>query len=132
MPRRNLALQPAPVAANPVRERRFTALRSYLRHSRETLDLSFDQFGRAVGVSGETIRRWESGAIAIPESQWSVVTLLDQEVQRLEALFEPERLPMAIRRPAELFGGHTALDWILEGRAQEVADLYEATLLYQA
>ena len=132
MSRRNLALQAAPAAANPARERRFSALRSYLRHARETLDLSFDQFGRALNVSGETVRRWESGAIAIPESQWSVVTLLDQEVRRLEQLFEPDRLPMAIRRPAELFAGRMALDWILEGRAQEVADLYEAALLYQA
>jgi transcriptional regulator with XRE-family HTH domain len=132
MPRRNLALHAAPVAANPARERRFAALRSCLRHAREALDLSFDQFGRALGVSGETIRRWESGAVAIPEAQWSVVTLLDQEVQRLERLFAPDRLPLAIRRPAELFAGRTALDWILEGRAQEVADRYEAALLYQA
>jgi transcriptional regulator with XRE-family HTH domain len=132
MPRRNLALQAAPAAANPVRERRFAALRSYLRHAREALDLSFDQFGRALGVSGETIRRWETGAIAIPESQWAAVTLLDQEVRRLENLFEPDRLPMAVRRPADLFGGRMAIDWIMEGRAQEVADLYEAALLYQA
>ncbi len=132
MARRNLALHASPAPAKGARERRGDALRSYLRHVREVLDLSFDQVGRALRVNGETVRRWENAAIAIPEAQWAPVTMMDQEVHRMERLFTPERLPMVVRRPADMFEGRAAMDWLLEGRWQEVADLYESALLYQA
>lgn len=132
MRKRNLALKAAAAPALNSRDRRSEALRSLLGNAREALDLSFDQLGRIFHVSGETVRRWETGAIAIPESHWTAVSGLAQETGRLQQLFEAHRLPMVIRRPAEMFTGRTALDWIFDGRIQEAADLYEAALLYQA
>jgi len=59
-----------------------------------------------------------------PISSWALTRLL--------ALFRPERLPEVIQRPADLFDGERALDWIRRGRAAEVADRYEMALSYQA
>ncbi len=50
----------------------------------------------------------------------------------LEEILVPDRLAEAIRRPAPLFDGRSALDWILEGRFSEVADRYEIAFRYQA
>lgn len=132
MRKRNLALKAAAAPAFSSRGKRNESLRFSLSGTREALDLSFDQLGRIFHVSGETVRRWETGAIAIPESHWAEVSKLAQETDRLQRLFETHRLPMVIRRPAEMFAGRTALDWIFDGRIQETADLYEAALLYQA
>jgi len=104
------------------------ALRSLLAR----LELSQDDLGRMVGVSGETIRRWERGAIGIPAERRAEILAAEAGLRRLQELILPERLPTAIRRPAELFNGETALAWILRGRIAEVADRYEAALLYQA
>jgi transcriptional regulator with XRE-family HTH domain len=104
------------------------ALRSLLGR----LELSQDDLGRMVGVSGETIRRWERGAIGIPAERRAEILAAEAGLRRLQELFLPERLPTVIRRPAELFNGETALAWILRGRIADVADRYEAALLYQA
>jgi transcriptional regulator with XRE-family HTH domain len=95
------------------------------------LSLSQDQLGRMLGVSGETVRRWKTGATGIPLSQVAELTAAESALDRLLRIFRPERLPLAIRRRAELFGGRRALDWILDGRIAEVADRYEAGLAYQ-
>ncbi|MBM3745870.1 MAG: hypothetical protein FJW34_08735 [Acidobacteria bacterium] len=96
------------------------------------LSLSQDQLGRISGVSGETVRRWMTGATGIPLSRVAELTAAEAALNRLLRIFRPERLPLAIRRNAELFGGKRALDWILDGRIAEVADRYEAALAYQA
>ncbi len=96
------------------------------------LSLSQDQLGRMLGVSGETVRRWKTGATGIPLSQVAELTAAESALDRLLRIFRRERLPLAIRRKAELFGGRQALDWILDGRIAEVADRYEAGLAYQA
>lgn len=105
-----------------------TALRSLMTR----LELSQDDLGRMLGVSGETVRRWERGATGIPAERRSAILAAESGLRRLQDLFRPERLPSAIRRPAELFDGETALEWILRGRIGMVADRYEAALLYQA
>jgi len=105
-----------------------TALRSLMTR----LELSQDDLGRILGVSGETIRRWERGATGIPAERRAAIIATEAGLQRLQDLFRPERLPTVIRRPAELFDGETALDWILRGRIAEVADRYETVLVYQA
>lgn len=46
-------------------------------------------------------------------------------IARLSVLFLPSRIPELIRRKAELFGGRTALEWIKEGRIEEVVQRYE-------
>jgi transcriptional regulator with XRE-family HTH domain len=96
------------------------------------LGLSQDQLGRMLGVSGETIRRWKNGAAGVPLPHVAELTAAESALNRLLQIFRPERLPLAIRRRAELFGGKRALDWILDGRIAEVADRYEMSLAYQA
>ncbi len=41
------------------------------------------------------------------------------------------RLPQVIRRPVDIFDGHSALEWILLGRIEEVAKRYEVAFAYQ-
>ncbi len=132
MRKRDLALKPAAAPVQSLPNIRNAALRRDLGNARELLELSFDQAGRIFQVSGETVRRWETGATMIPASSWERISSFAQETDRLLQLFEIHRLPMVIRRQAEMFSGRTALDLIFEGRIQEVADLYEAALLYQA
>ncbi len=97
----------------------------------ECLGLSQDQMGRMLDVSGETVRRWKSGATGIPLSRVAELTAAESALNRLLQIFRPERLPLVIRRKAEVFGGKAALDWILDGRIAEVADRYELSLAYQ-
>lgn len=96
------------------------------------LDLSRAELGRVFDVSGETVRRWERGMVQVPTEKMATLTRADAALSRLLELFEPDRLPLVTRRPAELFGGESALDWMLRGRLVEVADRYERLLAYQA
>jgi DNA-binding transcriptional regulator YiaG len=95
------------------------------------LSLSQDEAARMLGVSGETVRRWQRGAVKIPLSRAAQLLSMGEALQRLLALFQPARLPLTIRRQAELFDGERALDWILRGRIAEVAGRYEIALAYQ-
>jgi DNA-binding transcriptional regulator YiaG len=104
--------------------------RGILRRLMASLDLSFDDLGRMLAVSGETVRRWERGLAAIPARRQAPLTAAGAALDRLLAIVRPERLPATVRRPAEAFGGETALDWILRGRIQDVADEYERMVLY--
>lgn len=96
------------------------------------LDLSYDQLGQMLGVSGETVRRWQVGKIAVPAERRAQLAAFVAALGRLTALIKPERLAEAVRRPAGLFDGDRALDWILRGKLPEVVDRYELALLYQA
>jgi transcriptional regulator with XRE-family HTH domain len=95
------------------------------------LALSYDQLGRAFGVSGETVRRWERGSHPIPDERLGDLSQADAALGRLEAMFQPERLAQVVRRKAGLFEGEAALDWILRGRIVTAADRYETALVYQ-
>lgn len=103
-----------------------------LQRLMSTLDLSRDEAGRMFGVTGETVRRWERGMVDVPSQQVAALTAADAALGRLLELFLPDRLPLAIRRPAEAFGGERALDWILRGRLAQVAESYDHALMYQA
>ncbi len=105
------------------------AIRRLMTH----LDLSFDQVGRALGVSGETVRRWErgKGSHEIPAERMADLLSAEAALDRLLEVFRAERLAVVVRRRAELFSGESALDWIFRGRIGEVADRYEVTLAYQ-
>ena len=96
------------------------------------LGLSQDEAARMLGVSGETVRRWQRGAVKIPMPRAVQLLSMGEALERLLALFQPGRLALAIRRPAELFDGERALDWILRGRIGEAAGRYEIALSYQA
>ncbi len=105
------------------------AIRRLMTH----LDLSFDQVGRVLSVSGETVRRWERGKGSHEISAERMADLLSAEaaLDRLLEVFRAERLAIVVRRQAELFSGESALDWIFRGRIGEVADRYEFALTYQ-
>lgn len=104
------------------------AVRSVMSH----LDLSYDEVGRMFNVSGETVRRWSQGSHAVPSGRVGQLAAAQAALDRLLGIFRPEAFPGVIRRRTELFDGETALDWILRGRIDEVADRYESTLSYQA
>jgi transcriptional regulator with XRE-family HTH domain len=114
------------------RGRGFEYERTILRSLMTRLQLSQDDVGRMLGVSGETVRRWELGATGIPVERQAAILAAEAGLRRLQDLFRPERLATVVRRAADLFDGDTALEWILRGRIAEVADRYETSLLYQA
>lgn len=111
--------------------RKGTDGRDVLRRLMTYLDLSFDDVGRILEVSGETVRRWERGVSRIPSEALATLQLVDSALNRLMKLFLPQRLPEVVRRKADLFDGSRALDQILQGRIAEVVDLYEQALSYQ-
>ena len=74
-------------------------------------------------------REWT--ALFGPTANLTELQAAEEALKRLWSVVRPERLPIVIRRPVELFGGRCALDWILEGRIAEVADRYAAALSYQ-
>ena len=106
--------------------------RRILRRLMTSLGLGQDEAGRIFGVSGETVRRWDRGKVRIPDSRMAALVSAEAALARLEALFLPDRLPLVIRRPVELFQGERALDLILRGRIADVAGRYEMVLAYQA
>lgn len=95
------------------------------------LDLSYDDLGRVLDVSGETVRRWGKGASSVPKQKLAIIDMAGNALRRMLRIIRPEVLPSVVRRPAELFGGASALDWIRSGRAAEVADRYETAFAYQ-
>jgi transcriptional regulator with XRE-family HTH domain len=105
--------------------------RSALRRLMVHLGLSYDQLGRAFAVSGETVRRWERGSHPLPDERLADLVQADAALDRLLAIFRPERLAHGVRRKADLFAGESALDWILRGRIADAADRYESALVYQ-
>ena len=106
--------------------------RQILRRMMAVLGLSQDEAGRAFGVTGETIRRWERGQVRIPDARLAEMTSVDAALSRLQALFLSGHLSQAIRRPAELFHGERGLDLILRGLIRDVAAKYESALSWQA
>lgn len=105
--------------------------REFLWRLMTYLRLSFDDVGRMLDVSGETVRRWERGVSRIPSEALASLEMTDSALSRLVKLFMPQRLPEVVRRKADLFDGSRALDGILQGRIADVADRYEQSLSYQ-
>jgi hypothetical protein len=105
--------------------------RQALRRLISRLELSNEDFGSLVGASADIVNQWESSETPIPLETRARLARADNALSRLLAIFRPERLPQVIRQEADMFKGESARDWILQGRIQEVADLYEAALSYQ-
>lgn len=105
--------------------------RQALRQLLTRLDLSVGDLGRLLGVSAETVDQWESARAVIPADVRATLTRANRALSRLLTIFRPERLPQIIHQRVELFKGESAYDWILQGRIQEVADLYEGAFAYQ-
>lgn len=104
----------------------------HLIEIKTTLDLDAGEVGKWLGVKEATVRVWEAAEKPIPRRIASQLAETQEALRRLKSMFLPERLPQVVRRPAELFDGDSALDWILQGRLREVADRYELLLRYQA
>jgi DNA-binding transcriptional regulator YiaG len=102
-----------------------------IRELLQGFDLSYDELGRTFDVSGETVRRWAKGASAVPKQKLAVLDVAGNALRRMLRVIRPEVLPSVVRRPAELFGGASALDWIRSGRFADVADRYETAFAYQ-
>jgi len=105
--------------------------RQAIRQLLARLELSNEDLGHLLGVSVEIVDQWESGRSSIPADTRAVLARADSAVVRLLTIFRPERLPQVIRQNVELFRGQSAYQWILQGRIQEVADLYEVAFAYQ-
>ena len=105
--------------------------RQSLRQLLERLELSTADLSQWLGVPTETVDQWESARTAIPPATRAALAQADDAVSRLLAIFRPERLPQVIRQKADIFEGESARDWILRGRIQDVADLYESAFAYQ-
>jgi transcriptional regulator with XRE-family HTH domain len=106
--------------------------RQSLRDLLTRLELSAKDLSRILGVSPEDVDAWESDRIPIRAEHSAVLNHASSAANRLSALFRAERLPQVIRRSTALFGGESALDWILQGRVDEVVNRYEAALAYQS
>lgn len=105
--------------------------RENLRELLQRLGLSYDELAQAFDVSGETIRRWEKGVVRVPAKKVALLESADQALRRMLRIFRPDRLASVIRRPAPLFDGASAFDWIRGGRIREVADRFETAFQYQ-
>jgi transcriptional regulator with XRE-family HTH domain len=106
--------------------------RQVARYLMSRLALSYDQLGQALGVSGETVRRWDQGNHPIPGELLAKLSEASAALDRLEAMFQAERLSQVVRRKASSFEGESALDWILRGKIGAAVDRYEPALAYQA
>ncbi len=94
------------------------------------LGLSREDLGTMLGLTGESVRGWETRSEDIPDAVFGRLVAAQSALDQLLGVFLPERLPMVIRRRAAAFNGERALDWILDGRIAEVADIYDRGLSY--
>jgi hypothetical protein len=104
--------------------------RTTLHRLMSHLDLSYDDVGRMFSVAGETARRWTNGASTPASEVLARIGTAEAALGDLLQSFTSEALPAVVRRPAALFDGERALDWILRGRLEEVAARYDRALRY--
>ncbi len=106
--------------------------RQVIRDLMIRLGLTWEELAAMFRVSVETLDDWESGRARIPKETLAHLQAASGALSKLLGMFRPERLPQVIRRPADLFDGKAAVDWIVGGRITDVAERYESTLAYQA
>ena len=115
------------VAASLSRSPSVEALRRLSAH----LSISDQDMARLLRVPTGMVVDWESGQTVVPSEIEVAVKAADTALVRMLKIFRPEQLPNVVRTQVELFQGRSALDLILEGRIEEVADLYNAAFAYQ-
>lgn len=104
------------------------------RSARDQARMTLDRLRAYLALDDGELERW-LGATGPAQMRPEALSRLGgarMALDRLLSLFKADSLPEVIRRPAELFDGKRALDWILEGRIAEVADRYDMALSYQA
>jgi transcriptional regulator with XRE-family HTH domain len=63
----------------PAQSDSMAARKYYVRHVRDLLNLTQEQFGQRLGLSLDTISRWETGATTIPPWRMDAVRQLEIE-----------------------------------------------------
>jgi hypothetical protein len=91
---------------------------------KRALGIDYAELGGVFGVDEPTIEGWMLGIVPSPEHLAAVVEA-ESLILRLERLFGASRVTGVVWRPAKLFGGERALEWILAGRLAEVVTRYE-------
>ena len=99
--------------------------RQALRQVLARLELSNEDLSRMLAVSADTIVDWETGRTAMPVDVRATISRASGALTRMLNIVRPERLPQVIRRRVDILDGQSALDWILLGRIDEVANRYE-------
>ncbi len=101
-----------------------------LRRLRDSLGLSAEELAETLGTTVADVGAWLEGRASVPFV--TAVRIRDsiEALDRLESVIAPERLADVVRRPADLFGGNSALNLIVNGRIHEVAEKYDRLLAY--
>lgn len=107
-------------------------IRNSLNDLERALGLTPVELGQLLGATESQVDAWKRGEGQAPATVADRLRLCTESLVDLQRLFLPERLPLVIRRPASLFDGDRALDWILQGRIRDVVDRYKRQLSYQA
>ncbi len=101
-----------------------------MKRLRKHLDLSGEDLGTMLGLTGQAVRAWEAREAEVPDLVFGKLIAAQSALDQLLGIFLPERLPEVIRRRAAAFDGGRALDWILDGRIADVAEKYDRGLAY--
>ena len=71
------------------------------------------------------VESWERDGV--PSVASRRLTVIADIVRVLRRNVEESRLPAVVRRPAAVFGGHTLLDCLREGREVDVLEVVQAS-----
>ncbi len=103
-----------------------------IRRLRDAFGISASDVGKIIGTASDLVDEVESGRSKLPARHNAKLADASRALDRLLAIFRRDRLASVIRRPARAFGGQTPLEWILEGRIEDVAERYHYGLAYQS
>ena len=96
---------------------------------RETLDLTMAELARIFGEKREVVEQWsEQGA---PPGRRAEIDRVLEVSRYLSDMLRPERIPAAIRRPAERLNGKSMLDVLQEDGPSVLLAHLRAILSYQ-
>lgn len=109
-----------------------SAAATRIRRLRDAFGISSSDVAKIIGAASDLVDDVESGRAKLPASYNAKLTDASRALDRLLGIFRRDRLASVIRRPARAFGGQTPLDWIREGRIEEVAERYDYGLAYQS
>jgi predicted transcriptional regulator len=85
--------------------------------------VSPSQAAAIFGVSPQAYSEWTTG---VPADRLADVALLDETTQRMLDRLDAARIPAAVRRPSEMLGGLSLLEFAQQQRFTELRDTVEA------
>ena len=109
-----------------------SAAATRIRRLRDAFGISASDVAKIIGTASDLVDDVESGRSKLPATYNAKLTDASRALDRLLGIFRRDRLASVIRRPARAFGGQTPLEWILDGRIEEVAERYHYGLAYQS